>query len=101
MLRRAGDGWATAVEANTLVRRAVVYVNDATMRAEEKEGSMGFNHGKKKLTGLPPSYSNALVRRYLLQYTKHRKAEKRGGVVLVWMDESYIHQGYCSKYIVP
>jgi len=60
--------------------------------------SMGFNHGKKKLTGLPPSYSNALVRRYLLQYTKHRKAEKRGGVVLVWMDESYIHQGYCSKY---
>jgi len=39
VLRRAGDGWATAVEANTLVRRAVVYVNDATTRAEEKEGS--------------------------------------------------------------
>jgi len=34
----------------------------------------------------------------VLQYAAYREAEKRRDVVLVFTDESYIHQGYCSKW---
>jgi transposase len=95
-----------AAEENTFLSlvtlRAAVYattgeeIPKSTMHTWVR--GMGFKHGKKKLSGLSPAYTNVLVRRYLLQYTKMLKAEKRKRVVLVWMDESYIHQGYCSGY---
>jgi len=59
---------------------------------------MGYEHGEKKLTGLPAKYAAALIRRYILKYSEHLQAEKEGGSVLVWMDESYIHAGYCTRY---
>jgi transposase len=59
---------------------------------------MDFEHGEKKLTGLKASYAHATIRRYILEYSAVLKEEERGNVVLVWMDESYIHTGYCSKY---
>lgn len=58
---------------------------------------LGYTHEEKKLTGLKASYSNALIRRYLLKYSLYVKQQRGGGAVLVYMDESYIHQGYCSK----
>jgi hypothetical protein len=54
--------------------------------------------GEKKLSGLKPSYTFALIRRYLLRYSSFLEEQRRGECVLVWMDESYIHQGYCSAY---
>lgn len=59
---------------------------------------LGIEHGEKKLTGLKAEYSRALIRRYILQYSKLAYKERQGKHVLVWMDESYIHAGYCSRF---
>jgi len=59
---------------------------------------MGIVHGEKKLTGLKAEYARALIRRYILQYSKLAHEERQGKHVLVWMDESYIHAGYCSRF---
>lgn len=55
-------------------------------------------YGEKKLTGLKTSYARALIRKYILEYSRVRQEGKRGNVVLVWMDKSYIHTGYCSRF---
>lgn len=60
--------------------------------------SLGFEHGEKKLSGLQAKYAHARVRRYLLDYSVLLDRERRGEIVLVWMDESYIHAGYCSRF---
>ena len=55
---------------------------------------MGMEYGKKKLTNIKLSYTNALTRRFIMEYTRYMKE----GYVFVWMDESYIHTGHCKKY---
>jgi transposase len=57
-----------------------------------------YEHGEKKLTGLTAKYAAACIRRYILKYSEHLQDEKDENSVLVWMDESYIHAGYCSRY---
>ena len=57
---------------------------------------MELEHTKRKLSGLTEEYANASIRRYLLRYSELVQREKKREVVLVYMDESYIHQGYCS-----
>jgi hypothetical protein len=59
---------------------------------------LGIEHGEKKLTGLNAEYARALIRRYILQYSKLAHEERQGKHVLVWMDESYIHAGYCTRF---
>jgi hypothetical protein len=58
--------------------------------------SMKIEYGKRKLSPLPIAYTNCLIRRYLVDYAKLLRLEQSGEIVLVWMDESYIHAGYCS-----
>jgi transposase len=58
---------------------------------------LGYEHGEKKLSGLKKEYSIALIRRFVKEYAL-ALAEERQSTVLVWMDESYIHTGYCSQY---
>jgi len=58
---------------------------------------LSIRYGKKKLTGLKHPYANALIRRYIFQYAELLRREKAGKIVLVWMDESYIHAGYCAS----
>ena len=58
---------------------------------------LGYDHGEKKLSGLKKEYAVALIRRYIITYSQ-ALAEERKGAVLVWMDESYIHAGYCHAY---
>jgi hypothetical protein len=60
-------------------------------------GKLHISYGEKKLTGLPRAYTAALVRRYLVRYADLLRRESKGEIVLVWMDESYIHAGYCAK----
>ena len=57
---------------------------------------LSIHHGKKKLGGLCLPYANVLIRRYILEYAALLKEERLGRIVLVWMDESYIHAGYCK-----
>lgn len=61
---------------------------------------MGLEWGEKKLTGLSAKLAHAKIRKYILDYSQllRRARDPNDGVVLVWMDESYIHQGYCSRY---
>jgi hypothetical protein len=59
---------------------------------------LGYDFGEKKLSGLTASYSAALIRRYIFDYSSMLQLEASGEFVLVWMDESYIHTGYCSSY---
>ena len=59
---------------------------------------LGYDFGEKKLSGLTASYSAALIRRYIFDYSEMLQLEASGEFVLVWMDESYIHTGYCSSY---
>ena len=55
---------------------------------------LGYTHSEKKLTGLRDAYTCAKIRRFILDYSKALRAERASprSVVLVWMDESYIHQ---------
>lgn len=57
---------------------------------------LGLEYGEKKLTGLSKPYTDTLIRRYCVQYARLLRLEKAGQIVLVWMDESYIHAGYCA-----
>jgi transposase len=59
---------------------------------------MGCEYGQKKLTGLQKEYAHALIRRYLLAYSDLLREYQLGRVILVWMDESYIHAGYCTRF---
>jgi hypothetical protein len=59
---------------------------------------LGYEYGEKKLSGLTASYSAALIRRYIFDYAEALRLEATGEYVLVWMDESYIHTGYCVGY---
>jgi hypothetical protein len=56
-----------------------------------------IKYGKKKLTGLKHPFANALIRKYIFQYAQLLRREAKGEIVLVWMDESYIHAGYCAS----
>jgi hypothetical protein len=58
--------------------------------------SMRIDFGKRKLSPLPMSYINCLIRRYIADYAQLLREEQEGKIVLVWMDESYIHAGYSS-----
>ena len=62
-------------------------------------GKLRMRYAEKKLTGLPRAYTAVLVRRYLVRYAELLRREKKGGIVLVWMDESYIHAGYCANTV--
>ena len=56
---------------------------------------MGAIHADKKLTGLTEKHAYARIRSYVMRYAEMLREEARGNVVPVWMDESYIHTGYC------
>jgi len=57
---------------------------------------MQIDYGKRKLSSLPIAYRNVytscLIRRYLVEYATGEGEQ----IVLVWMDESYIHAEYCA-----
>jgi len=57
---------------------------------------LGIHYGKQKLSPLPIAYTNCLIRRYIVEYVQLLRLEEAGKIVLVWMDESYIHAGYRS-----
>jgi hypothetical protein len=61
-------------------------------------GQMNILYGEKKLSGLHKRYADAMTRRYILEYSRLKREEELGHLVLVWMDESYIHAGYCSRW---
>ena len=56
--------------------------------------TMDLEYGEKKLSGLEARYSRAVIRRYILDYAAALKQD----CTMVWMDESYIHAGYCSRF---
>jgi hypothetical protein len=60
--------------------------------------AMKIKHGEKKLSGLTHPYANVLIRKYIFEYAQLLRREQKGEIVLVWMDESYIHAGYCSSF---
>jgi len=57
---------------------------------------MQIDYGKRKLSPLSIAYTNCLIRRYLVEYAQLLRLEQANEIVLVWMDESYIHAGYCA-----
>ena len=59
---------------------------------------MSLEYGQKKLSGLKAKYARALIRSYVLAYSRVKREEEKNDCVLVWMDESYIHAGYCSRF---
>ena len=56
-----------------------------------------YKYGVKKLSGLSKVESQKRIRRHLIRYAAALKKEATGKYVIVFMDESYIHQGYCAK----
>jgi len=61
--------------------------------------SMGYVYGRKHFVNSDPSYRWTLIRRYIYQYAAALKEQEDGTAVIVYMDESYIHAHYCSKYL--
>ena len=59
---------------------------------------LGFVYDEKKLSGLPAEVAAAFTRRFIHDYAAAIAEEKAGKAVIVWMDESYIHQHYCTKF---
>jgi hypothetical protein len=59
---------------------------------------MGLKYGRKKLSGLTAEVAAGKIRKFLLEYATAVKEEKEGKCVIVWMDESYVHQHYCRKF---
>jgi hypothetical protein len=57
------------------------------------------SHGLPALSsGLKVKYARALIRSYILEYSRVKHEEEQGNCVLVWMDESYIRARYCSRF---
>jgi hypothetical protein len=56
-----------------------------------------IRYGQKKLTGLKHPYAQTLIRKYIVAYAELLRREKKREIELVWMDESYIHAGYCAS----
>jgi transposase len=109
-----------SLEVEKIVHRAVeeaardnVYISLATIRAKifsatgeeipkstmaDWMGKMQLEYGEKKLSGLKAEYARALIRRFVFEYSELLSLERKKSHVLVWMDESYIHAGYCSHF---
>jgi len=59
--------------------------------------ALSIRYGMKKLTGLKHPYAQTLTRKYIVAYAELLRREKKREIELVWMDESYIHAGYCAS----
>jgi hypothetical protein len=59
---------------------------------------LGYRYRLKKLSGLTPAFSKGLIRRYAIKYATALREQEEGKCIIVYMDETYIHQGYCSSY---
>jgi hypothetical protein len=91
---RENEYTSTTTIAADLYKETGELIAGSTLRRWMHE--LSIHHGKKKLGGLSHPYATVLIRRYTLAYAALLKEERLGRVVLVWMDESYIHAGYCS-----
>ena len=59
---------------------------------------LGFVYDEKKLSGLSAEVAAGKNRKFIHDYAAAIAEEKAGEAVIVWMDESYIHQHYCTKF---
>ena len=88
------------------------YVSVRTLRLDIKEdlglnvphstlkswmAPLGFAYDEKKLSGLSAEVAAGKNRKFIDQYAAAIAEEKAGKAVIVWMDESSIHQHYCTK----
>jgi len=59
---------------------------------------LGFVYDEKKLSGLSAEVAASKNRQFIHDYAAAIAEERSGKAVIVWMDESYIHQHYCTKF---
>ena len=57
-----------------------------------------LEYGELKWSPLEESFANARIRSYILSLSAAMKEEENGDAVIVYMDESYIHQGQRTKF---
>lgn len=59
---------------------------------------LGYSYGKKKFVGaLKPAYKAARIRKFIYEYAVALREEENKKAVIVYTDESYIHQYHCVK----
>jgi hypothetical protein len=60
---------------------------------------LGFRWRRKRFVGsYTPAQYNARMRKFVVQYARALALEQHGTHVVVYTDESYIHQHYCSGF---
>ena len=59
---------------------------------------LDLEYGELKWSPLEASFANARIRSYLVALAAAMKEEEDGTAVIVYIDESYIHQGQRTKY---
>ena len=57
-----------------------------------------LEYGELKWSPIEASFANARIRSYLVALAAALKEEEEGKAILVYMDESYIHQGQRTKF---
>jgi hypothetical protein len=57
-----------------------------------------LEYGELKWNPLESSYANARIRQYVMEYAAALAEEEKGKAIIVYMDESYIHQGQRTKF---
>ena len=59
---------------------------------------LNMEYGELKWSPLEESFTNARIRSYILSLAAALKEEEEGTAVIVYMDESYIHQGQRTRF---
>lgn len=59
---------------------------------------LNMEYGELKWSPLEESFTNARIRSYILSLAAALKEEEKGTAVIVYMDESYIHQGQRTRF---
>jgi hypothetical protein len=59
---------------------------------------MELEYGELKWSPVEASFANARIRSYLIALAAAMKEEEAGTAIIVYMDESYIHQGQRTKF---
>jgi hypothetical protein len=59
---------------------------------------MELEYGELKWSPIEASFANARIRSYLIALSAALKEEEAGKAIIVYMDESYIHQGQRTKF---
>jgi hypothetical protein len=115
------DQYGPTLEAETLIHTLVatqktegVSITSTTIRAELKQQlaidihrstvrrwmhTLGYKYRHKRYVGgMKPQAKNVRIRQFILEIAQALKEEADGTAVIVYVDESYIHTHYASKY---